>query len=201
MPKKASRSLFLASVLMGLSAIFFKDEGASMNSVAHTKEQLRRQYFKSWASYPIPMRPVDPIDFKETESLNAFYLAYYDDSSRLVRFVKYLVDREEIEEKRLNNSLSANAFHYFEAVPSRDNEYKWAPGRAIEYCQVESLGRYIKATVSHSGAFAHLVLIVHHIVFTDDYSYWPNGKLRARVQTKQDGTTIRSSYNEAGNEI
>ncbi|PZN86503.1 MAG: hypothetical protein DM484_00815 [Candidatus Methylumidiphilus alinenensis] len=147
------------------------------------------------------MRPVDPIEFKDTESLDAFYQAYYADNNQLVRFEKYLVEREEIDERQVINKLPSGSIYYFEVIPPKDDKSKPTRGRVIDYPQVEFIGQYIKGTVSRSCTFMRLVLVRHQFTYADEYIYWSNGKLKTRIQTKQDGKTINSDYDESGNEM
>ena len=46
------------------------------------------RYYRWFASYEIPFRPVDPVVFAETEGLPGYYAAYYDRAGRVVRFDK-----------------------------------------------------------------------------------------------------------------
>jgi len=59
-------------------------------------------YFKSWATYHIPYRPIGKISKEEAEKLESYYIGYYD-NNLLVKFEKYL-----------NNELNwRNVFTYW----------------------------------------------------------------------------------------
>ena len=50
----------------------------------------RIQYFGSWASYQVPLRPQDPLEEAEARRREAYYVGHFDPHDRLVRFDKYL---------------------------------------------------------------------------------------------------------------
>ena len=145
------------------------------------------------------MRPVDPIDYGATESLNSFYLGCYGEDGRLARFVKYLVEREDFGEHRFQEKETPNTTVYFEAVPANASEF--TVGKSIDYSGTKGQRSYFKGRVDNSGNRAHIERINRNIFFTDEYTYWPNGELKERVMTKEDGTVVRSRYDQTGREI
>lgn len=172
-----------------------------MGAGLSNQEEEKRQYYKSWVSYRIPVRPVDPINFSDTESLVAFYLGYHDKKGFLKRFVKYLIESEDLGEVALSKEMPPNSILYYEAPPPGTDWKRFVLDKELKYLETENLASYIKAEVSRSIRFLKLQRIERIIVFTDEYEYWPNGKLKHRVLTKRDGTVVESSYDEMGSEM
>ena len=170
-------------------------QGREMTAMARVK----KQYYKSWASYDIPMHPTGPIEYVATESLKSFYLAEYDSVGNLIRFTKFLREEKGKTHIPLSSPRLAGASICFCAIPEDKGRYK--PGAVIEYRATEGADAYFQGIVTRSGDGADSVLVRTSIFFDDEYSYWANGKLKTRLMHKRDGNVIRSSYNEAGIEI
>ena len=169
-----------------------------MNNQPTSEERL--QYYKSWASYQIPMRPVDPIDFAQTEPLTSFYLATFDQSNRLKRFVKYLVERKSVGIRHLQGRSAPNSVVYFAALPSSAAS-EVDMGKALVYQDTAGCSVYFRGVVDSTGDQADLQMVRRSIFFTDEYSYWPNGQLKERVMTKKDGTVVKTRFDEHGTVI
>ena len=50
----------------------------------------RIQYFGSWGSYQVPLRPQEPLEEVEARQRESYYVGHFDHHDRLVRFDKYL---------------------------------------------------------------------------------------------------------------
>lgn len=46
-------------------------------------------YFKSFAGYTIPYRPISPIKEDDAKSLQTYYIAFYNDNGQITEFSKY----------------------------------------------------------------------------------------------------------------
>jgi hypothetical protein len=193
--------LRLAALVICLGVVFVLAKEL-IPDMQNQKEE-RRQYYKSWASYQIPMRPTDPVDFKQTETLDAFYLAAYDADGRLRRFTKYLVERAPVGRQPLAGSRPPHSILYFAAPSATDDAPppKLAPADEIDYPATEGLVSYFKGQVDDSGKALELERIRRRTFFVDEYVYWPNGKLKERVMTGADGTAKKSSFDEDGQQI
>jgi hypothetical protein len=161
----------------------------------------RRQYYKSWVSYQIPMRPADPIGFEQTELLPSFYLAYFDRSNHLKRFVKYLTHQTSIGTRELPEKKNPNTILYFEALPKGTASDAFELGREVLYPATEGHPVYFVGVVDKEGDHVDLRLVRREIFFDDSYSYWPNGELKERILTKKDGTTVKTRFDEHGKEL
>jgi hypothetical protein len=161
--------------------------------------KLKQQYFKSWASYQIPMRPIDPIGYIDTESLTSFYLAEYDDRDELVRFTKYLRKAAATKEMPPNDRRPAGNFGYFSALPDDEGHFK--PRAEIYYGDTEGSSEYFRTYVAKADNVLKMELIRTTVFFMDEYAYWPNKHLKSRIMHKKDGTVIKVSYDETGNEV
>ena len=109
-------------------------------------------YFRSFASYEIPFRPDEPIDFVDTEGLRSFYAAYRDAAGRLIRFDKVRLVRAENAPRpfALAAGEPPGATLYFKArrdpatlVPR--------PGEQLDYKQTEPLNEFFVAQVDSTG--------------------------------------------------
>ena len=176
------------TVFLGLSIM--------SNASATDSQSNVPQYFRSWASYEIPMRPTGPVKYIETEALSSYYVGAHDASGRLKRFIKLWRRTEPAGHADIGAVSPVSGPVYFLAIHIKEDEYR--RGDRIEYAKTENAPVYFKGTLIQGGH--DLVLeLVHVIAFFDDqYEYWPNGKLRARVLRKQDGETQRTTFDESG---
>lgn len=175
--------------------------GCSMtgaNSIAESGKQ-REQYFRSWASYHIPMRPVEPISYAETEPMETYYLAIYNNSGDLVRFTKYLRERGAAGRVSLAAKRSPRSMIYLEATADASGHF--GAGKELSYLQTKGVPAYFKGIVDDTGLSADIEFVRQIVFFTDQYSYWPNKKLKERVMHGDDGTVIRSFFDQSGTEI
>lgn len=157
----------------------------------------KRQYYKTWVSYKIPMQPTGPITYAETEKLNSFYLAYYN-GQQLVRFIKYLVKKKELGIIKLSQSRTTHLKIFFESLTDLNNLTESSLGEEISYIATENKQTYYVGYVDNTGFSMQLQQVEHQIFFCDDYAYWPDGTLKERVMTKQDGSILRTQYDERG---
>jgi hypothetical protein len=169
-----------------------------MSGMAQPAEfsKRRKQYFKSWASYEIPMRPANPVSYSETEGLTTYYLGEYDEQANLVRFVKFLREVRASERARVPVE-GRNKTVYFDALPE-GNRYR--PGRQLAYAETEGRPAYFTGSPGGENR-ADVNLVMQTVFFDDEYSYWPNRQLKQRVMRKKDGTVLKWAFDRAGNEI
>lgn len=52
-------------------------------------------YFKSWKSYIIPYQPIHEINVDDTKKLKAYYIAYFNNYGKVVKFLKVLDNKTE----------------------------------------------------------------------------------------------------------
>lgn len=156
-----------------------------------------KKYFKSWASYNIPMRPIDPIEYVATEPLKSFYLGEFDQSGRLIRFTKYLKEVQGTTRVPLASSNSLDKARYLAAV-KQDDELK--PSAEITYEATEGVPHYFQVASHEPGNVAKLELIHMSVFFVDEYTYWTHNQLKTRTMKRKDGTVLRTSYDECGKE-
>lgn len=197
-----SKTVFVTAAVALVVALGLLTMKAFRMSSTQDRQPHGRQYFKSWESYQIPMRPTGPVEYRETEPLDSFYLATYDGEGRLARFIKYLVSREDAGERPLPDARPPEAAVYFEALPAAETlDEEPAPGREVSYEETEGAAAFFKGRVTAGGRTARLQRVGRRVFFTDEYLYWPDGKLKERKMTKEDGTVVSSSYDESGREV
>ena len=167
-----------------------------INSIVTVK---RQQYFKSWSSYHIPMRPVEPIKYNDTEPFVSYYLAFYDGENNLIKFIKYLRKSQSAGSIALVQMRKPKTTLYFEAVTNTEDRLSF--GNEIDFSSTENSSVYYKGVVDDEGRSVNLELIQKTEFFTDEYRYWPNKKLKERVMRKKDGYVINNSYGESGKEL
>ena len=162
-------------------------------------KNIRKQYFKSWASYQIPMRPTQPLSYQETENLASYYLGYYSEDGRLVRFIKFLRKPTPGGTVQLEHSKATAGILYFSAEKHGQAEY--SVGSPLNFEQTSSHAVYYKGIVKPNDNTVKLELIQTDVFFVDDYTYWPNGNLKSRTMQKQTGEIQHKDYDESGTEI
>ncbi|GEM_PF-1884699 len=118
----------------------------------HRKNEQLPQYFTSWASYQIPLRLTGPIDYEQTEFLNAYYVAYYDEENRLANVTKYLIERQKLgarevktfkqQERASDEALLLSVI--FDTVDNLGEEIpkeKLTPGTSLYFDEIYPLGK------------------------------------------------------------
>jgi len=162
-------------------------------------EPGKLQYFESWASYQIPMRPVHPIAYEQSEGLSAYYLAEYDDLGRLWKFTKFVRDIVATQDLPANvvpsDGSRTSGRSYFEVAGSGQ------PGPNIAFPATQFLGEYFRSQVSSVDAHFELQKISQKADFQDEYEYWPNGSLRHRITHKSDGSSAETFFDERGRQV
>lgn len=164
--------------------------------MAGKKSDGQKQYYKSRVSYQIPIRLVDPIDYEQTESLRSFYLAEWTKSGQLAYVIKYITDSEPAKSLYIIEPKPPGASLYFEATPSRRTQAN--PGKEINYLETEGQNLYFKAKVDESGHRIGFDKVRRKIFFKDEYSYWPDGSLKDRILSREDGSISKYHFNQAG---
>lgn len=165
---------------------------------ASESRREKKQYFISWASYQIPMRPTGPVTYIETEWLVSYYLGKYDTDGNLVRFTKFLRELRPTGQMRKPDQQAPKA-KYFEVIESADNQSK--PGREIPYSGTEGRASYFRVLHGVLSQQPPLELVLQTVFFEDEYSYWPNKTLKSRVTKKEDGTVNRREFDSSGKEL
>ncbi len=164
-------------------------------------KQERAQYFRSWVSYQIPMKPVDPVDFAGTEGAASFYLGRFDRNGRLVRFTKFL-RQETPADAAATRQAAARPGGYHAAVPhpggGRDDGYTL--GEPIPFSDTEGREAYFRVLDGTESQAADLRLVRVGVQFDDQYEYWPDGTLKTRILTRADGSVRRVDHDRQGRE-
>jgi hypothetical protein len=157
-----------------------------------------KQYFKSWNSYQIPLKPSGPIGYEETESLTSYYLGWFGNDNELLKFTKFLKQSESVGFDSLDSISQVQGIMYYRAKKSLEGVF--IREQRIEYVQTEGISNYFKGTIEQNKNVIKLELIRINSMF-DEYSYWPNGKLKSRRMSKENGDIMYYSYDEEGKEI
>lgn len=190
----------LKLITAAVFSVVITAEGAIMDTVdSPTPASARHQYFESWVSYSIPVRPSRPISYADTENLASFYLATIDRRGQLLKFVKYWKKIEKIRKEELEGASAASGYLYFTEAES--NSGKVSRGLPIPYAQTEQRTRYIRGTLHQGSALLELELVQIKYLSVDEYEYWPNGSLRMRRLTKENGTVSQFRFDDAGNQL
>jgi hypothetical protein len=158
------------------------------------------QYSRSFASYEIPFRPDDLVEFADTEGLKSFYVAYRDAAGRIIKFDKVRLVRVEKKPREFDLPAleSPGASIYFEVL--RDpTTGEPAVGAQVDYTKTEHLGEFFAGQVDSSGHTCHAVLFRKEIAFSDSYEYWPNGRLR--LMTGPDQPPAVTHYDHEGSQV
>ncbi|MEA2836765.1 MAG: hypothetical protein QOD89_1315 [Bradyrhizobium sp.] len=159
------------------------------------EDRTVQKYFQSWASYEIPMRPVRPITYEDSEELTSYYLAVYDERGNLARFTKFFREVLLKLNFELDQDLAPGTRVYFEAT-------RFArPGQNISFSATEGLDQYFRGVVTTVGRSVELEMISRTIFFSDEYAYWPEGTLRHRIAEKKDGSRIETFFDKSGRQV
>ena len=160
------------------------------------------RYYRWFASYEIPFRPVDPVVFAETEGLAGYYAAYHDLAGRVARFDKVRLVRVAKEPWTPAPSVAwkPGVAVYFTAVPDSSGE-KREPGKQIAYAETEACDDFFVAMVEPSATAGTIARLRREIAFTDSYTYWPNGEMRTRSKTLHGQPSVHEQYDAAGTRI
>ena len=160
------------------------------------------RYYRWFASYEIPFRPVDPVAFAETEGLRGYYVAYHDLAGRVVRFDKVRLVRVTKEPWTPAPSVAVEpgVAVYFIAVPDPSGD-KREPGDRIEYLETEEYDEFFAGEIESSTRAGTIARLRREVAFTDTYSYWPNGRMRSRVKSGPGQESVGEYYDADGNPI
>jgi hypothetical protein len=146
------------------------------------------RYYRSFASYYIPFRPVDELTYAQTEGA-AYSVAYHDAEGRVVSFAKVQLVRPSKDERLipLAGGRAPGTRVYF------------APDgtEPIGYADTADLPAYDVGTVGPSGLSVAVVRIEKRIALHDVYIYRSDGTLRER-RTESGGRTAVEVYDRTG---
>jgi len=147
------------------------------------------------------MKPSNPVDYKDTEFLQSFYLACYSDKKQLIKFTKYLIDIESVGEKLLYTAKLPSSRIYFSDLDLTNLHVTLET--AIEYKDTKNFHSYYMGIVADTGETVRLNKIRRRIFFVDNYTYWDDStdRLKERVMEKEEGTIIKFIYDQKGNKI
>lgn len=157
------------------------------------------RYYRSFASYHIPFRPIDEMTYPETEGLAAYYVVFRDFAERVVRFTKIQVEQLRPGHEfymALQPPASPGTMVYFavtdqsERFPNRDDQ--------IQYSDTLDRREYYTGIIEFDRTEAKVVRVKKQEVFTDEYEYWPSGQLRKRVTSRPGQPIVFESYDERG---
>jgi antitoxin component YwqK of YwqJK toxin-antitoxin module len=56
-------------------------------------------YYGGFANYKIPFQPIEELTLDETKLRESYYVAYFDNSGKIVSFTKYLKGEPEFSDK------------------------------------------------------------------------------------------------------
>lgn len=159
-------------------------------------------YYRSFASYEIPFRPVDPVPFAGTEGLRSFYVAYHDPAGRVVRFDKVQCVRasKDVQTLPMSGDAAAGSAVYFAAVADPSSGAV-RPGGMLGYGGTEDRGEFFAGVVGPTGNECTVTRMRRDVAFTDRYEYWPNGRLRSRVKSGPNQEPAGESYDDSGNRV
>jgi hypothetical protein len=160
------------------------------------------RYYRWFASYEIPFRPVDPVTFADTEGLYGYYAAYRDLAGRVIRFDKIRLERVSKEPWTPPSSLAVEpgVAVYFTAVPGPSGG-KRIPGDRIEYLEIEAIDEFFAGSIDPSTRTGTIALLRREVAFTDTYTYWPNGRMRSRVKSGPNQQPVSEYYDTDGKQI
>ena len=162
---------------------------------------IGRRYYRWFASYEIPFRPVDPVTYTETEGLKGYYAAYHDPAGRVVRFDKIRLVRlaKEPWTPPPSDPVDPGGMTFFASVPGPGDERK--PGHRIPYPETEASDEFFVGVAESPEAPGLLMRLRREIAFTDTYTYWPNGEMRSRGKSAPDKASVCEYYDADGNRL
>jgi hypothetical protein len=163
---------------------------------------IRPRYYRWFASYEIPFRPTEEVEFADTEGLWGYCSAYKDRTGRVIRFDKWNVfyGEQNPREVKLPKAQPPETAVYFEVV--RDPATGEASiGKQIEYVDTELLDQFFAGRVDPSGQTCQGRLLHRARQFSDTYVYWPNGEMKTRIMTKAGQSPVARYYDPEGREI
>ncbi len=160
------------------------------------------RYYRSFASYEIPFRPIEPVAFADTEGLRSFYVAYHDRSGRVVRFDKLRLVRVEKEPRTcaLPTAREPGSAVYFAAVSNPSGGEPQLGGQ-LAYPETEAHDEFFAGVVGPSGKDCKVTRLRREVAFTDTYAYWPGGRLRSRVKSGPEQDAVGEYYDADGNKV
>lgn len=170
---------------------------ATIETMEQPKSSVK--YFKSFAGYSIPFEPEHDVAYTSTENLSAFYSGTYEEG-KLIKFVKYLLQREITIPFTLTSREHPGTFIYFQAVDDLAQDDP-VLGKRIRYQETEGLDLYFAGEVDDSGTGGVAYLFYKQPFFVDQYRYWPNGNLRERTLKRADGTVDSQKFDTNGDLI
>lgn len=176
--------------------------GAAMSSelsAGQISNNETSKYYTSWTSYQVPLRPEKPIEYAQSEPMTSFYLAHYSSTGELIRFTKYLKVTSIKPCDNLAEVSAINDSWYAHVI--RLDSGQLSPGTRIEYRETEHLDAYFRVSIEQGSTSMQLSLVQVKVVFEDEYSYWPNGKLKLRKMKREDGVVVTTSFDPSGKVI
>ena len=151
-----------------------------------------KKYFKSWAGYSFPRRPVGPIGYADTEGLKSFYVAVYDENGSLIRFTKLLKYNGRQLVLEPSHKADAGSTAYFRFVIGDDGRI--IPGEQLRYVDTEGMAAFLQGQANESGQIQVLTVVTTAVFFEDRYVYDSNRNLKSRELRKEDGSTFQESF-------
>ncbi len=160
------------------------------------------RYYRSFAAYEIPFRPVEEVTFAGTERLRSYCHAYHDQAGRVVRFDKILLVWAEKEPRlvALSTAEEPGTPVYLAVIPDPSGAEPKI-GEQIAYGDTEDREEFFTGEVLPSGVECKVRRFRRDTVFTETYAYWPSGRLRSRVKSRQGQKPVVEDYDADGNKI
>ncbi len=175
--------------------ILFTINLTSIIGVAMSEDKeinFHKQYYESWSSYQIPIRPSGQIQYNDTEELSSFYIGLKNSNGDLFKFTKIWKDIDPAEIVKVSEVSAVNTIIYYSSIKSLDGSFH--KNKQINYSQTEGLPNYFQGILVQGSESMKLEFVRVITLFTDEYSYWDNGQLKLRIMTKENGEITRSSH-------
>lgn len=157
---------------------------------------MRVAFFKSFAAYDVPLRPQGPISFEETAGLSSYCIAQLQEDGRIASLTKIIVERQNRGELLLPERSEPGSVIFFKVVAGEEpNPNTLQP---MGYAETRDLEAYYQGVVDISGLTLHWEHLLRKPLFTETYSYGPDGNLKERSVCREDGRVSRWTYDENG---
>lgn len=157
------------------------------------------RFFRSFAAYNIPQRPQGEIEFEQTKDLASYCAAKFDSDGRLALFCKIIVQRLGHGFQQLASPHEPGSILFFAGVLGAGQSP--AIDQPTDYAGTKEQDVYYRGCVDADGLLVRWERLSRKEQFSEQYSYWPNGKLKERVVRREDGRVSQRSCDTAGRPV
>jgi hypothetical protein len=165
-----------------------QEEAAFKVSWSLNGEPCEVYFFRRWAGYSHPVRPVDPIKYEEALKSSGFcrvFLRRMQGSERIVFF-------QAIKVARLSLKLqlsSSEGNRYFEVTRTQE---KVGAGQAVQPDQAVMLDEFIHVSPRQKAppSSSSVELVTNSVGYSYQYSYNAGGALQQVVITTPEGRNV-----------